>query len=73
MPTAAERLQEAKNVYGLLIMGQSAVEVRDSNGESVRFTAANASRLLAYIDQLSAEVSGEALPRTRRPLRPMWG
>lgn len=73
MPTAAERLQEARNAYHLLMTGQSAVEIRDSNGESVRFTAANASRLLAYIDELSAEVSGEALQRTRRPLRPIWG
>lgn len=73
MPTAAERLQEARNAYHLLMTGQSAVEIRDSNGESVRFTAANASRLLAYIDELSAEVAGEALQRTRRPLRPIWG
>ena len=36
--------------------GQSAAEFRDQNGELVRYTPANASRLLAYITSLKAQL-----------------
>lgn len=68
--TLAERLAEAKAAYHALQIGQSAVEVRDSSGESVRYTAANASRLKTYIAEIEAEIAaaaGTAIPR--RPMR----
>lgn len=72
MPTTAELLSEAKAAYHRLQIGQAAVEIRDSSGESVRYTQANASRLLGYIRSLEAEVAGTATT-VQRPLRPVWG
>lgn len=45
MATTADMLSEAKAAYHSLLTGVAAVEMRDSNGESVRYTSANASRL----------------------------
>lgn len=50
------RLQEAELAYHRLMTGQSAAEFRDQNGELVRYTPANASRLLAYITSLKAQL-----------------
>lgn len=72
MATAAQRLVEAQNALHALRIGQSAVEVRDSNGESVRFTAANESRLRQYIAELQAEIGGTSTTR-RLPMRPVFG
>ena len=71
LASAADRLAEAQAAYHDLSIGKAAVEVRDSSGESVRFTMANASRLRAYIDDLRHEVAGT----TARvgPLRPIFG
>lgn len=71
MATTAELLLEAKTAYHRLQLGVSMVEVRDSNGESVRYTPANASRLWAYIKLLEAELAGK--PAVTSPLRPVWG
>lgn len=65
--TASERLSEARAAYHELMTGQSAVEVRDATGESVRFARAEASRLKAYIAELEAEVAGQS--GVRRPMR----
>lgn len=70
MPTTTELLAEAKAAYHELMIGNQAVEVRDSNGESVRFTRADASRLKGYIKELEAQIAeenGTAVPR--RPMR----
>ncbi|QPC91439.1 gpW family head-tail joining protein [Mesorhizobium sp. INR15] len=71
MATTADLLIEAKTAYHRLQIGTAAVEVRDSNGESIRYTAANASRLLAYIKSLESEIAG--CSPVARPLRPVWG
>ena len=70
MATLTERLQEAENALHQLNIGKSVVEVVDQNGERVRFNAANAYRLSAYIQSLKREIAG-----TNRTLRPMqlWG
>ncbi|WP_425102162.1 gpW family head-tail joining protein [Tropicibacter sp. S64] len=47
MATLAERLAEAENALHDLLLGQQSVEVRDSNGESVRFTPTRARRACA--------------------------
>lgn len=72
MSTTAELLAEARAAHHQLMVGGLPVEIRDSNGESVRYTAANASRLLAYIKTLEAELAGTAAA-ARQPLRPVWG
>ena len=63
MATIQERLTEAEDAYHALQTGSSAVEVRDSDGGSVRYTPANSARLFAYIQDLkrqlgTAEYSG---------------
>jgi hypothetical protein len=60
MPTTAERLVEAEKAYHALMIGKSARVVVDQNGERVEFTAANASRLSQYIEQLRAQIAAES-------------
>lgn len=71
VPTTEELLREAKIAYHALQTGRGVVEVRDSNGESVRYSPANASRLKDYIDELTRELNGGVMPVVR-PMRPMW-
>lgn len=59
MATIQERLTEAESAFHRLQLGESAVEVRDSDGSSVRYTPANASRLAAYIEDLRAQLAVE--------------
>jgi hypothetical protein len=70
-----QRLTEAKAALHNLQIGQSAVEIRDSNGDAVRYTPANASRLKAYIAELEAQLLNDAAAsrRVRRPMVPTWG
>jgi hypothetical protein len=72
--TLQERLTEAEAAYHTLLLGNSAAEVRDSNGESIRFTSANSSRLKAYILDLKSQIAAEAAGSTqpRGPLRPVF-
>lgn len=73
--TLQQLLSEAEAAYHSLQLGKSAVEVRDSNGESVRFTAANASRLKSYIADLKAQVLAQETGIAKRvgPMRPIFG
>lgn len=68
--TTAERLAEAEKAYHALMTGRAVVEVTDQNGERVRYTTANASRLSAYIAQLNADIAGSTTPRG--PIRPVF-
>lgn len=68
-----QRLIEARSAYHNLQLGQSAVEVRDSNGDAVRYTPANASRLKAYIAELEASLQTTTSTRARKPMVPTWG
>lgn len=54
--TLTEKLQDAEKKYHLLVTGQAARVVTDQNGESVTFTAANAPRLAAYIQDLRRQL-----------------
>lgn len=49
-------LAEAEAAYHSLLTGQSVAEVRDHNGELVRYFAPQASRLKAYILELKREL-----------------
>jgi gpW len=60
MATLSERLIEAEDAYHRLMTGTSAVEIRDSNGEMVRYTPANAYRLSAYIESLKGQIAASA-------------
>lgn len=58
MLTAEERtryaalLTEAETAYHSLMIGGQAVDFQDQNGERIRYTAANGTRLLSYINWL---------------------
>lgn len=64
-----EQLVQAQNAYHDLMTGKLARVVVDSNGERVEFTAANSSKLLAYIQSLQAQLTGV---RANRPMRPFF-
>ena len=65
-------LSEARTALHALQIGQSVVEVRDSSGETVRYTPGNASRLRAYIAELELMLKGDGR-RIVRPMVPTWG
>lgn len=50
------KLADAEAAYHALMIGQSIAELRDQNGELVRYTPANAGRLLAYITSLKQQL-----------------
>lgn len=70
MATQDEMLTEAKNAYHRLMLGESVVEVRDQSGESIRYQAATASKLLAYIRQMDPTY---LLPAASGPMRFVGG
>lgn len=72
MATTAQRLVEAEAAYHALLTGQGAVEIKDSDGSTVRYSPANVSRLRQYITDLKAEIAGTTTTR-RAPIRPIWG
>lgn len=49
-------LADAKKAYHRLVTGASAVEFRDSNGESVRYSAISANQLKGYILSLEQQL-----------------
>jgi len=57
MATLQERLTEAEAAYHDLLIGKAAVEVRDSNGETVRYTSANRAALASYIADLKRQIN----------------
>lgn len=50
--TDQERLDQAKDAYHKLQIGAAFVEVRDSNGEMVRYKPADTVKLRSYIREL---------------------
>ena len=72
--TLQERLTEAEAAYHKLQLGEGVAEVRDSNGESLRYTQANAARLRAYIADLKAQIAAETAGKSvqRGPLNPIF-
>lgn len=54
-------LTEAETAYHKLLTGRSAVEFRDSNGETVKYTAASAWRLAAYIQTLKQQLGQDVV------------
>jgi predicted regulator of Ras-like GTPase activity (Roadblock/LC7/MglB family) len=68
--TLQQKLDQAEAAYHDLMIGQSARVVVDQNSERVEFTAANASKLLQYINELKAQLG--TLSTSRQPLRPFF-
>lgn len=68
--TLAERLVEAEAAYHELLTGKAMVELRDQNGELIKYQAANARQLATYIAELKRQLSTDT-----RPNAPMefWG
>lgn len=60
--TVEEKLDEAEKAYHKLLLGQSAVEIRDSNGELVRYTPASRNSLAAYIADLKRQLGSSSGP-----------
>lgn len=58
MPTTQELLTEARAAYHALMTGTAVVEVRDQNGEIVKYQPASILRLAAYIQTLEALLAG---------------
>lgn len=54
--TLEARLAEAETALHKLSIGQVATEIRDQNGELVKFSPANAARLRQYIFELKAQL-----------------
>lgn len=69
--TVAEKLVEAETALHELLTGTSARVVVDQNGERIEYTAANAGRLRAYIDELKRELSSPNLG-SNGPLRAVF-
>ena len=57
-PSLSERLATAEAALDRLLTGQSVVEVQDANGDRVRYTAARAGDLQAYVARLRRELAG---------------
>lgn len=68
--TLADQLAEAKAAYHDLVIGKAAVEFTDSNGERVRYTAANRQALASYIADLEAKIANQA--PCNAPMRPFF-
>lgn len=60
--TLEQRLAAARDAYHNLMIGRSAREVVDQNGERVTFTATNKQQLYAYIRELEAQLPTAPLP-----------
>ena len=55
-----QRLVEARDALHRISIGQSLVEVRDQNGELVRYSPASAQKLRMYISELEFLLNGAA-------------
>lgn len=66
--TIAEKLVEAETALHELLTGTSARVVVDQNGERIEYTAANAPRLRAYIEELKRQLMAPSLG-SNGPLR----
>ncbi len=72
MPTAPltiqQKLDAARLAYHNLMIGRSAREVVDQNGERVTFTAANKQHLYSYIQELERQLpTAPSIPSTYGP------
>lgn len=55
--TLQQKLTDAESAYHDLMTGAAVVEVTDQNGERIKYNAANAFRLAAYIQDLKNQLN----------------
>lgn len=60
MATVQERLNEAEAAYHDWVTGRAVAEIRDQNGETIRYSKTDASRLLLYINGLRQTLAATA-------------
>jgi len=65
-----ERLAEAELAYHRLMTGGAVVELRDQNGEVIKYTQASATRLASYIQYLKEQLG--LLPRSSKGPMKVW-
>lgn len=58
MATKEEQLAAAEEAYHSLMTGAAVVEVKDANGETIKYQTANAFRLAGYIEKLKRDING---------------
>lgn len=68
MSDVATRLEEAEEAYQALVSGQLIAELRDQNGEVVRYGRPNITALRALIADLRRQADNPK-PGSRGPLR----
>ena len=64
MLTLSQRLIEAEAAFHRLSTGSAVVKVRDSNGESVEYGAADQLALSRYVTDLKRQIGGIGQPKT---------
>ena len=67
-PYTKEQLALWRADYALLVSGNKARVIVDQNGERVEFTAANAARFYALIQEAAGCLEGMARLRVNRPM-----
>lgn len=67
-PYTKEQLAAVRADYAALVSGNKARVIVDQNGERVEFTAANAQRLYALIQEMAACLESGSTPRPNRPM-----
>ena len=60
--TDQQRLDEARDALHALATGQAVAEIRDQNGETIRYAKADISQLRQYIATLEQLVAGNTKP-----------
>ena len=61
-------LTDAQDAYAKLLRGEQVMELRDQNGETIKFTRADVGRLAGYIENLKREASTDPIGN-RGPMR----
>ncbi len=63
-----QQLDDARDAYHKLMLGQALVEITDQNGERVRFAQANRNNLYRYIQEMEAQLCTSAPMKSVRPM-----
>lgn len=71
--TTLQKLEEARQAYHEIMVGQNVSRVIDQNGESVSYSKINVNALLSYIRTLELELAGPGAPAYRGPLKFLFG
>ena len=62
MPVTQQMLTDAQDAYHALMTGAAIAEVRDQNGEVLKYSKTNKTDLLAYIEWLKGQLGMSVAP-----------